>query len=97
MLCTGTILGCSKRPVIAAEVFVAVPVAAREAVVRAGPDLDEAHAALEQSAGDQAVSAEVADLLARVHGAFVFAVGRIEAVEVEDVLRFPAEIGQFGH
>ena len=45
--------------VVAGDVFVRVPVAAREAVVGAAPDLDEPDAALEQPAGDQAVAAEV--------------------------------------
>ena len=45
--------------VVAGEVLVRVPVAAREAVVGAAPDLDEPDAALEQPARDQAVAAEV--------------------------------------
>ena len=45
--------------VVAGEVLVRVPVAARKAVVGAAPDLHEAHAAFEQSAGDQAIAAEV--------------------------------------
>ena len=50
--------------VVAGEVFVAVPVAPRKAVVGAAPDLHEPHAPLEQPPGDQAVAAEVlGDLL----------------------------------
>ena len=45
--------------VVAGEVLVRVPVAAREAVVGAAPDLHEPHAALQQPPGDQAVAAEV--------------------------------------
>ena len=42
--------------VILGEVFVAVPVAARETVVRAAPDLHETHAAFEQAPGNQAIA-----------------------------------------
>ena len=45
--------------VIALEVLVRIPVAAREAVVGAGPDLHEANAALQQTARDQAMPAEL--------------------------------------
>ena len=45
--------------VVAGDVLVGVPVAAREAVVGAAPDLHEPHAALQQPPGDQAVAAEV--------------------------------------
>ena len=45
--------------VILGEVLVAVPVAAREAVVGAAPHLHETDAALQHAAGDQAVAAEV--------------------------------------
>ena len=45
--------------VIFREVFVAVPVAARKAVVGAAPDLHEPHAPLQQPPGDQAVGPKV--------------------------------------
>jgi hypothetical protein len=45
--------------VVAGDVLVRVPVAAREPVVGAAPDLDEPHSALQEPAGDQAVAAEV--------------------------------------
>ena len=45
--------------VVAGDVLVRVPVAAREAVVGPAPDLHEAHAALQQPPGDQAIAAEV--------------------------------------
>ena len=40
-------------------IFVAIPVAARETVVRAAPHLHEPHAALQQPPGDQAIAAEI--------------------------------------
>ena len=40
-----------------------VPVAARESIVVPGPNLDEPHAALEQSPRDDALAGEVVDLL----------------------------------
>ena len=49
----------SQLAVVFGEVFVAVPVAAREAVVGATPNLDEAHAALEQPPGREAAAAEI--------------------------------------
>ena len=58
-----------QRPVVAAEVLVAVPVSAGEAIVRAGPDLHEADAALGEAAGDEAVAAEMTGLSAGVHRA----------------------------
>ena len=54
-----------ERAVVALHVFVLVPVAPREAVVVAAPDLHEAHAALEQPPGDEALAAEVIGLLER--------------------------------
>ncbi len=45
--------------VIAGDVFVRVPVAPREAVVRPAPDLHKADPALQQPPGNQAVAAEV--------------------------------------
>src|SRR5262249_6130681 len=45
--------------VIFGDVLVAVPVAAREAVVGAAPDLNEPHTALEQTPRDQAIPPEV--------------------------------------
>ena len=56
--CGAVHLGCHDR-VVSCEVLVAVPVAPRMTVVGAAPDLDEAHAAFEQPAGDQAAPAEV--------------------------------------
>ena len=44
-----------QRAVVALDVLVRVPVAPREAVVVARPDLHEPHAALEQPPGDQAL------------------------------------------
>src|SRR4030095_7356980 len=44
------------------EIFVTVPVAPWETVVRAAPNLDESHAALQQPPRDQAACAEVPGL-----------------------------------
>ena len=55
-----------ERAVVALHVLVAVPVAPREAVVVAAPDLHEPHAALEQPPRDEALAAEVVGLLERV-------------------------------
>ena len=41
---------------VALDVLVRIPVAARETVVIAGPDLHEAHAALEQSPGNETLT-----------------------------------------
>jgi hypothetical protein len=43
-----------ERAVVAFDVLVGIPVAAGEPVVVAGPDLDVAHAAFEEAAGDEA-------------------------------------------
>ena len=50
----GFIHGGAHFAVVFGEVFVAVPVAAREAVVGTGPDLDEADAAFDEASGDEA-------------------------------------------
>ena len=42
---------------VTGHVLVTIPVAARKAVVVAAPDLDEAHAPFDQSAGDEAKTA----------------------------------------
>src|SRR5439155_3011447 len=47
-----------QRGMVAADVFMRIPIAARETVVVAAPDLDEAHAALDEPAGQQAFAAE---------------------------------------
>ena len=47
-----------ERGVVAGDVFVGIPVAPREAVVVAGPDLHEADAAFEETACGQALAAE---------------------------------------
>jgi hypothetical protein len=44
-----------ERAVVAQDIFVRIPVAAREAIVVATPDLHEAHAALEEAAGGEAL------------------------------------------
>src|SRR5206468_1948169 len=54
----------SHRAVVARDVLVGIPVAAREAVVGTAPNLHKAYAALDQAAGDQATAAEIfGDLL----------------------------------
>ena len=53
----------SEWTMIAKDVLVRVPVAARESVVVPGPNLDEAHVTLEQSPRDDALAGEVVDLL----------------------------------
>ena len=45
--------------VVLGDVFVAVPVAARKAVVGAAPNLHEPHAPLQQPAGEQAIAAKI--------------------------------------
>ncbi len=69
--------------VVFLDVLVAVPVAAREAVVGAAPDLHEAHAALEQPPGHQAARAEV--LGQRL----------VHAVKLADLRRLLADIERF--
>src|SRR5690242_4834404 len=68
---------------VAFDVLVRVPVPPRKTVVRAAPDLHEAHAALQKPAGDQAVAAEVLrDLL-------------VETVEPAHRRRFAGDIEDF--
>src|SRR5208337_3304471 len=54
-----------QRAVVALDILVRVPVAAGEAVVAAAPDLHEPDAPLEQTAGGQALAAEVVGLRER--------------------------------
>ena len=67
-----------------ARVFVAVPVAAGKAVVRAAPDLNETDAAFEQSARDEAALTEILrDFL-------------VQAVELFGRRGFAGQIQHFG-
>src|SRR4051812_4008227 len=66
--------------VVLGEILVAVPVAARKAVVGAAPDLNEAHAAFEQAARDEAVASEVLRNLA------------VQAVELAGGFRFARDV-----
>ncbi len=73
--------------VVAGEVFVAVPVGADGlglGVFRAAVDLHEADAALDESAGEEALPAEGADVLV------------VEGVEPADGLAFRGDVGDFG-
>src|SRR5437899_248913 len=74
------------------EVLVRVPVATREAVVGATPNLHEADAALQQTAGQQAVAAEV--LGDRYVEAIELARRRRLAGEVEDFRGAELEAGR---
>src|SRR4029453_11406137 len=49
----------SHLSVVSLDVLVAVPVSAREAVVRSAPDLNEANSALEEAPCDEAVPSEL--------------------------------------
>src|SRR3954462_8660349 len=69
---------------ILGEIFVAVPIAARETVVSAAPDLNETNAAFEQAAGDKAARAKIfSDLL-------------VDAVNFFGGVRFAGQIEGFG-
>ena len=75
--------GCHLR-VVARQVFVAVPVAPRKAVVGAAPHLHETDTPLQQAAGDQAVAAEIfRDLL-------------VQPVQLSGGLRFAGNIQHLG-
>ncbi len=75
---------------VAGDVFVRVPVAARETVVGPAPELHEAHAALEQPPRNQTITAEIL-------GDFL-----VESVRPLDRLRLPRQVqhlrrGQLQH
>ena len=76
-----------ERPVIALDVLVGIPVAAREAVVVAAPDLYEADAALEEAAGGEALETEVVGLLRGVDLGRPVGLARLHAVHPQDMLR----------
>ncbi len=84
--------------VVALDVAVAVPVAAREAVVVSAPNLNEAHAPLEQAPGDEALAAEEFGFGLHVDGAGVVDAGsfRREAIHAPDVLRFTGNVEGVG-
>ena len=72
---------------IALDVLVGIPVAAREAVVVAAPDLYEADAALEEAAGGEALETEVVGFLRGVDLGRPAGLARLHAVHPQDVLR----------
>ena len=76
-----------ERPVIALDVLVGIPVAARETVVIAAPDLHEADAALEESAGGEALEAEVVGFLRNIDLSRPVGFARLDAVHPQDMLR----------
>ncbi len=73
----------------------AVPVAAWEAVVVAGPDLDEPDAAFQQSPSDQTLATEILGFLFRIDRVRVFPTGVFEAVHLQDVLRLTGNAESF--
>ena len=81
---------------VALDIFVRIPVAPGEAIVIPAPDLHEPHSSFEQAAGDQALPAEVLDLFGRVDLAGPTGLAMVEAVELQDVLRFPPQVERFG-
>src|ERR1043165_204826 len=80
----GLVHAASHIEMVFGQVFVAVPVAAGEAVVRAAPDLDKADAAFKQAPGDQAPFTEI------------FSDGLIEAVELFGRVRFAGQVQNLG-
>jgi hypothetical protein len=85
-----------ERAVVALHIFVRIPVAAREAVVVATPDLDETHAALEQAAGGEAFLGE---MNVSSVGADSFGPGlraAVEAVEFQHVRGLGLEVERLG-
>ena len=77
-----------QRSVVAGDVFVAVPVPARETVVVTRPDLDEADSAFQQASGDQAFTAEVFRFLWSVDRLRVSRSQAVETIHFQDVSRF---------
>ena len=82
--------------VVASDIFVGVPIAARKAVVIARPDLDEANAAFEKAAGDEAFASKIVGFFARVNFLGPLFGGLVDAVGVEDLLGFVRDIEGFG-
>lgn len=82
-----------ERLMITFHILVAVPVAARVAVVVAAPDLYKAHPALQQTPGGQALTAKELGLRLHIDAAVVHA-GRFrgQAIHVADVLGLAGEV-----
>jgi hypothetical protein len=85
-----------ERAVVAVDVFVRIPVAARKAVVVAAPDLDEAHATFEEAAGGEALLGKMKRLFV---GADFFGPrlrAAVEAVEFLHVRGLGLEVERLG-
>ena len=80
---------------IAFDVFVTVPVAAREAVVIAAPDLHKADAAFQQASCDQALASKVFGFFGNVDCGWILAAGILQTVHLQDVLRLAGNVEGF--
>src|SRR5262245_6243964 len=81
-----------ERPMVSADVLVRVPVAPRESVVVAAPDLNESNAAFEQPARGEAFLREIKALFFVVD---VFRPGlrpAVKPVQLHDMLRLGLEV-----
>ena len=81
-----------ERAVVALEVLMGIPVAAREAVVIATPHLHKAHAALQQPPRRQALLGEIKCLFVSADFLEPILRAAVEAVGLEDVLRLGLEV-----
>ena len=73
---------------VSSHVLVAVPVAAREAVVVATPYLDEADSPLDQPSSNETFTAEILGFLLWVDFLWVLFLGAFKTVEFKDVCGF---------
>ena len=81
-----------ERAVVALEVLMGIPVAARETVVVATPHLHKAHATLQQPPRRQALLGEIKCLFVGADSLEPSLRAAVEAVGLEDVLRLGLEV-----
>ncbi len=77
------------------DVFVAVPVTPRKAVVVAGPDLNEPDASFQQTTSDKALAAKVLGFFRNVNVIRIGCSRIIQSVHLQCVLRFFGKIERF--
>src|SRR5580704_969833 len=82
--------------VVTGDVFVRVPVSTRKTVVAAGPDLHEPYAALQQTSGNEAFTAEVNGFLLGVDLGGKSGRRIVEAVHLQDVFRLAGDVESLG-
>ena len=85
-----------ERAVVLGDVLVRVPIAAREAVVVAGPDLDEPYAPLDEASGGEALPAHDVGLFRGVDLGGPLLRGVVDAVSLLDPGGFLRQVQRFG-